>query len=367
MPGSSNDHLSEDELNGYAEGDADLVARLTAHLEVCPPCQALANEYRRQQRGLNSFWIKEMHSPGSDCPDPNDWWKVARGLISREDAGSRLAHAASCGHCGRILRQTIDDIEADVVIDESFIASLPSSTPDRIRQQATRFAQAARTPAVPSHRRIRRGWLVAAAVVIATGVGLLTLRPTSINDVNRLLAQGYGQSRPSELRFPGALHGPIRQERGSASGRPRPIIEAEVAISKQLSRNPADSNWLRLQGRELLFQWRYEEAIASLSRAKTLAPADPAIGGDLAAAYFERAQARGDSADYRAALDLLSASIEREPNVPELRFNRAIVLDHLSLNARAVEEWGEFLKLEPTGGWADEARTRLAESQGKTF
>ena len=195
-----------------------------------------------------------MHSPGSDCPDPNDSGEGGSGPDFARGCRLEMAHAASCGHCGRILRRARStDIEADVVIDEPFIASLPSSTPDRIRQQATRFAQAARTPAVPSHRRIRRGWLVAAAVVLATGVGLLTLRPTSINDVNRLLAQGYGQSRPSELRFPGALHGPIRQERGSASARPRPIIEAEVAISKQLSRNPADSNWLRLQGRELLF------------------------------------------------------------------------------------------------------------------
>ena len=367
MPSSSNSHLSDDELHGYAEGDLDLATRLTAHLQACPPCRALADEYVRQQRRLNALGSSETLSSGSHCPDPNDWWKLARGLISGEDASSRLAHAAGCGHCGRILRQTIDDIQADIVTDESLLYSLPSSRPERIREQASRFAQAARTPAMPARRGMRRWWPAVAAVVIATGVGVLALRPPSINDVNRMLAQGYGENRQSELRFPGAPYGPVRQERGSLSTRPTPIMEAEVAIANGLSRDPADSRWLKLQGRELLFEWRYDEALASLTRARTLAPTDQSIGGDLAAAYFERAQARGDPADYRAALDLLSATIERDPNAPELRFNRAIVLDHLSLNARAVEEWKQFLKLEPAGGWADEARARMAEAQRKTL
>jgi tetratricopeptide (TPR) repeat protein len=259
----------------------------------------------------------------------------------------------------------LDDLREESVPEDISLEDLPSSTPDGMREQARRLAEAARTPGPPSRRRLPRLWLVAAAAVVVVVSGTMLLMRPAADQVSGLLARDYGEHRTSELRFPGAPYGPIRQERGGNAGRSQSLLEAEVEISQELSRHPADSRWLQLSGRVKLLGWRYDEAIANLSQAKTLAPEDPSIWADLAAAYFERAQVRDDQGDYHRALDLLSGAIERNPSASELRFNRAIILTHLNLMSRAIEEWNEFLRLDPTGAWADEARVRLAEVKNK--
>jgi tetratricopeptide (TPR) repeat protein len=292
----------------------------------------------------------------------NDWWDVARGLVPPDDASSKLAHAGRCGYCSRILREILDDAGAEVATDDPFVHGLPSSQPDAMREQARRFVQAG----LPAGRRwarpALRGWLIAAALVVAAVTGTMVMRRQAADRVNGLLAQAYAENRPSELRFPGAQYGPIRQQRGGGTARSASVMEAEIPISKGLSRDPNDYRLLQMKGRADLLEWRYDDAIDVLERARTASPGDSSVLADLAAAYFERAQAHDNRADYSMALDLFSTAIEREPKSPVLRFNRAVTLGHLSLGDRAIDEWKEFLRLEPGGEWANEARMRLAEA-----
>jgi tetratricopeptide (TPR) repeat protein len=259
-----------------------------------------------------------------------------------------------------MLRQTLEDLGAEVATDDPFIQNLPSSRPDAMRQEARRLLQMAQARPGRSRLPLPRWWPIAAAFAFVAVTGAIFLFRPAADHVDALLAQAYTEARPSELRFPGARFGPVRHERGEAPARSASMMEAEVAISKALSRHPTDARWLQLRGRAALLDWRYDEAIDSLNQVRTLAPDSLAVLADLAAAYFERAQGHDDSADYRVALDLLSTAIERDPKASELRFNRAVVLGSLSLNARAVEEWTTFLQLEPNGAWAVEARMRLA-------
>lgn len=61
--------------------------------------------------------------------------------------------------------------------------------------------------------------------------------------------------------------------------------------------------------------------------------------------------------DYESALRYLNSAIERDSKNAALHFNRAIVFGYLGRYREANNEWNVFLSLEPTGGWAEEARS----------
>jgi tetratricopeptide (TPR) repeat protein len=203
-------------------------------------------------------------------------------------------------------------------------------------------------------------WWAAVAGVAAIGFGIAIMRQASSGRAIGLLAQAYADRRPSEFRMPGAPYTPFRQQRGSANADPLALRAAQEIITRALQRSPASPQWLDQQGRAWLLAWRPDDALTVLNQAHDNDGTDTVILEDMAMAYFERAQVGVNGpADYGAALNLLSQAIAKAPGRAELRFNRAIVYEHLSQIGPAIREWDEFLRLERSGGWADEARTHL--------
>jgi len=286
---------------------------------------------------------------------------VARGTGPRDQAQMMLAHAARCAHCSTALRQTIGDLEAEID-DHAPTLDLPSSSAAGQEKLARNLTEAARLGPHTGTSRFRWTWAVAAAGIMAiasaAGLFLLLNRP---EQVNGLLAQAYQEHRELELRFPEAGYGPIRVERGTSRNRSLPLAQAEATIAKELGRHPEEARWLQANGRALLLEWRPEEAITEFRKAQAQMPADPSLLSDLSAAYFEKAQISGTPADFETALDLLSQAMEHNPRDPVMLFNRAVVLDHLSRYDQAIQAWNEFLQVEPSGGWTEEARSRLAD------
>ena len=100
----------------------------------------------------------------------------------------------------------------------------------------------------------------------------------------------------------------------------------------------------------------------AISTLESLAAVDQAVRGDLAAAYYSRAQ-RDDR-----ALDLLYAlrwAMEADERRVETHFNRALVQQALGLTNEAVASWDEVLKRD-TSDWADEARLHREALLAKT-
>jgi CHAT domain-containing protein len=88
---------------------------------------------------------------------------------------------------------------------------------------------------------------------------------------------------------------------------------------------------------------------------------------DLALGYFERAERapNGRTADYAVAVQTLSSILQTHPDDRVALFNRAIALERLLHLREAIADWERFLKLEPSGGWADEARERLSTARNR--
>src|SRR5262249_49880193 len=79
---------------------------------------------------------------------------------------------------------------------------------------------------------------------------------------------------------------------------------------------------------------------------------------DLGCAYALRAQGERREIDYGAAIDMLWRFLRVRPDSPVALFNRAVVYERMFLYDDAVKDWEHYLKLDPTGGWAEEARGR---------
>lgn len=355
------EHVTDEELHQFAEGDQNPSA--ATHLQTCSACEARVREVVTLQRRMESLHQQDENGPGALCPDRNVWWKVVEGLPVSEESQALLSHASQCAYCGQALRRTIEDSTADLSLVDPGVEGLPHSGKADLDALAGRLRAAVRTVPIRRSWSRKRVWLAAAAAVIVIGSGIALSSRDPAARAKALLADAYTEDRSTEFRLPGAGYGPVRQERGAARPKSQSLREAEAIIAKGAGGASVPAEWLQVEGRAWLLQWRYDDALAVLRRAQAMAPSESSILGDLAMAHFERAQAGDDPVEYRAALDLLSKAIEREPGKSELRFNQAIVYEHLSDRARAIDEWNEFLRLSPTGGWADEARARLAQLQ----
>jgi CHAT domain-containing protein len=84
--------------------------------------------------------------------------------------------------------------------------------------------------------------------------------------------------------------------------------------------------------------------------------ADPRFHADSAAAYYVRAQREDSVADLLSALEAGDRAVSAAPAVAAGHFNYALTLQELGLYGQAMQSWDAFLKLEPQGGWAAEAR-----------
>ncbi|HEX6536626.1 MAG TPA: CHAT domain-containing protein [Gemmatimonadaceae bacterium] len=80
---------------------------------------------------------------------------------------------------------------------------------------------------------------------------------------------------------------------------------------------------------------------------------------DLAAAHLARASSTGNPRDLLEALDAGERAVELDPASAPARFDVALALDWLTLDAQAARAWRAYLAVDPTSGWAREAERRL--------
>jgi cytochrome c-type biogenesis protein CcmH/NrfG len=102
-----------------------------------------------------------------------------------------------------------------------------------------------------------------------------------------------------------------------------------------------------------------DAVVSSLQRAAQSQPKSADILVDLASALAERGATQGRSADYESAETILNRVLFRDPGNLTALFNRALVRRIRGNFQRAAEEWLQYLRMEPSGAWAAEAKEQL--------
>jgi CHAT domain-containing protein len=324
---------------------------------------------------------------GPDCPPAQVWLDIAAG-IAKENSEKYLDHAASCDHCGPFLRDVKEDFADELTTEEALrVASMPSA--DKAWQR--RLAQSlgsmpgqspAESPATfepPRHAPRHAGaggtgawhgrrfsWRLAvlaiaaiALAVTAISAGMRLFRGPS---VDQLLASAYTERRTLEVRIPGAQHAALRVERGAFDSnleKPAALLKAEALISEQLKKKPDDPTWLDARARADLLDGNYDSAVKTLLRARSASADSAPLLTDLGSAYYMRGQSADRVLDYGNAIEALGEALARNPNDPIALFNRALACEQLFLYSQAVADWEHYLREDPQGAWAQEARDRL--------
>lgn len=383
-------HLTPQELDLLLLNPADsrdsnapgaLPPEAQQHLYGCVYCQSVADKCRNAEEALRNLrtWGRtsgggKALAPGPECPREDTWSTLAAGLMSDEEAGPFITHAATCGCCGPRLKEAMHDLAQDITAEEQeALAKLPSASPSWQRAMARDLAaqQQKQKDPQPDLKPPFRWWpklawatALPAVAIIAVGVGWLVWLKTHEPDVNALLAQAYTEQRTIELRMPGAKYGPMRVQRDADKriDLPTPFYIAQGVIKTHLAKHPEDPAWIQAQARAHILESNYKDAIEELDDALLLKPNDRSLLLDKATALFERAE-KESPLGYSEALETLSLVIKQNPNDVVALFNRAIVYERISAPDDAVADLSRFLSVEPSGPWADEARQRLERLQ----
>ena len=352
-------------------------AEVQRHVEFCEDCNRKVQMHRDVQSRIARLGSTRLAPDGAGCPKDADWLHVAAGLVPETKARQLMSHAAQCDRCGPLLRSAAETLSDETTPnEESTLASLSSARPDWQRNLAGKLSRSAHgSPAAQARTPWWKGFFlwprfafVAGALAVAIVAGWLGMNLLHTPSAPHLLAQAYTEHRTLEMRIAGAKYAPMRVERsagGSNLDKSPSLLKAEVLISENLRKNPNDPAWLQAKGRADLLDGNYESAIKSLQRALEAQPDSPQLLTDLASAYFERAEAADRAIDYGNAIEALGKALAKSPDDPVALFNRALACERMFLYTQAVDDWEHYLRVEPQGEWADEARKRLSALKQK--
>ncbi len=371
-------HLDDDELDGLvsltgtsASGSDPIsdpsLQEAQRHVASCEVCSRKLQRHKFVHSEILRMRGAKPSSATSHCIPDAEWLEVAAGLLPEAKTRELVNHAAQCGHCGPLLKnaaEAIVDGEA-TASEEVLLASLKSARPEwRKSMAATLRARAGQRKTFQW-----RAWFAwptpvyavagIAAIAIVAWIGVRALYPPS---ADQLLAQAYTERRTFTVRIPGAKYAPVRVERGaggSSLDKPAALLKAEVLISRNLQRNPDDPTWLQARARADLLDGNYDSAVKALRRALDARPESPELLTDIGSAYFLRGGATDRKSDYGDALEALGKALLKDPNNAIALFNHALVSERLFLYSQAVEDWEHYLRIDPQGPWADEARESL--------
>jgi tetratricopeptide (TPR) repeat protein len=262
------------------------------------------------------------------------------GRLNESERAAVIEHLASCGEC------------RSKANDASDIAEMLA-------------AAAGEANVVDFSARKRRWPLIAAAIAAAAVIAVVLLGPMrdSIFDEPGIPMLVKASSQLETRRTYGRLSGGfpykemMRVTRGAGDGpedgvdvSDLPLLEAQGKIQNATRPDP------HARGVGLLLLGQQAQAVEALEALlATNPPNRDAVAQDLAVALLQRGETERSLQ--------LSNELWAKARTPEIAWNRAYALQHLGRNEEAIAAWDEYLKLDPSSPWSQEAVRRRDEAR----
>ena len=333
-------------------------------------------------------------APTPECPSDDALRQLAASLTPDALAARLTQHAATCDHCGPLLRTFTEDFSDDFTADEqAALASLQSSSADWQKNTARKMldaggVQTSTAPATDEQTAPQKSsskptterkpffwkWVLVPAIAAVVAVAAITFpvylaRRDSPEKVDKLLAQASTEQRLLDIRFPGAAYASLKQRRSGASesilATPIALDQAKTFIKSELTKNPESQHWLIMQARLDLLDWRYRSAQVSIRKAEQFGSETQDLLLTRAMVNYEVSEAESQPQNYAYAVNDLGKFLEQQPDDTVALFNRALILEKLNWQSSAREDWEHFLRIEKDPGWIAEAKAHLSQLDEK--
>lgn len=368
-------------------------ADLELHLAECEAClQRLLKWQHTQFKSFAMAGMNEERHP--ECPDESKIIEIAAGMTGPDTADPILEHAAQCDHCGPLLNHYLKLFSEEASPEiEALIDQLPSSRPKWDKEKAREIVVEMHRPLAP---KFKRWWeIVLQPRVLATAAaGLVALASPifiwgprlmdawRLEEEQGLMATVYAKNRTTEMRPVMGDYGhqvPLGSTMGTNDkaddfGHPE-LNKAWSRVDDVISSGGRMSpKWFQIEGELLLLKDPAKNAKAAEdafieAKSKGLSD-DPSLEIDLATSYFEQFNhnpPKPDSSLPFQSIELLKQALESPKAKKEHKeaalFNLAIVYEKLEMWKDAKATWDKYLEMDPTGPWADEARSRREEDE----
>jgi len=277
----------------------------------------------------------------SACPDAETLGMFNDGLLTGAELDAVTRHVATCDEC-------LEAVAMASAVKRAGIATADDSS------------VAARVPV----RRSLPTWLaIAAALVVAViGVAIWQQRQSTAG-MRTLIAAAPSDYRLVEPRLSGFPWAPLSQKRSEASNEDAAFLRLAGAAGEVLARGQHDdsTNAKHAAGVADVLLRRNANAIDALEKASREST-DAAVWNDLGAARYNESIRQPSLLP--AALAAADKAIQLAPRSAEGHFNRALILTRMGSRERAAAAWRDYLAIDSTSPWADEARRRLAALDG---
>jgi Putative zinc-finger len=289
------------------------------------------------------------------CPDLETLAGYLDGRLTERDRAEIAAHVAQCETCYFVFteaaRMRASDVARAATLDNTTTA--PGSgwwwtAPKVVWSSAAALA-------------------LAASLIVAVAVDFVPWRSDEASAL-RALVVAVGTDRLIEPRLTGGFaYGPVRGAvRGADSESISPDVRIATAEVEKRLAGKRSAEALNRVGVSYLIVGNLPRAISALEDASD-SGASAGILSDLSAAYLVRAARDGQPQDAAKALAAAERAIGLDPVLPEARFNRAAALEKLALRDAAIAAWQDYLRVDGSSGWADEARRHLKQLAPERF
>jgi CHAT domain-containing protein len=366
-----------------------------------PPDSALADSKFANPKYQVQTQVRTAPTP--ECPSDDDLRQLAAGLSPDDAAPALTRHAATCNHCGPLLRTYTEIFSDDFTPEEqAALANLKSSSAAWQKSTAREMLETARVSAASTASAAEVGssgaaatakpdeksagrpistapvrklffwkWALVPATAAVVAVSAFTIwytqRDTPKN-AESYLARAYTQKRAIEMRWPGAEWGPPQITLGpseSVFSKPGPLIDAEKMINDHRAAPSDDLRWLRARAQAEILEGHSQSAIELLNPALHTNPDSVPLMLDLALAYSEQFQRSRDPKDSLVTIDFLTRVLKKDPDNRTALFNLAIAYSDSEMWDQTVSAWESYLRIDSEGPWAREATQKLAVAKTK--
>jgi anti-sigma factor RsiW len=180
-------HIDEQELDALVSSSSDgqksrglspeSAREAMRHVESCSICRGRVAEYRRVVSQFSNLAVSEASATKPDCPHDVDWHEVAAGLWPESKATQLIMHAATCEHCGPLLRAATNVSDDASPEEERLLAQL--KTPSRPVVQSGWGAIASPVEPRPAWHPLLQWKMLAPALALLVIVGFISVKAPS--------------------------------------------------------------------------------------------------------------------------------------------------------------------------------------------